>query len=570
MVLKSKNWLILLFTVAACIVGFLKHAQVVLEKGELNEIKSAELALSEEFNAMGHNAEALATLIANTPIVMDEDKLNKDILEPYFEQAWSILKEQYNVKHFQFHSPQSSSVVRLHDPSIFGDDLSDFRHTVVKVNSDKVPVSGIESGVYGLSVRGVAPVFSKYGKHLGSIEIGLAIDKDFIDNFQQKHNVSLNLYNVNESGEVTLFIGSIPAYSEKIEKHNLKKYFQTKNGEFGHGLSKVYDYIGEQVGLAEVRINRAYYQSSLTQSYWLAAISIFIGVWMSIYLYRVEKKQLLNTELIKEKNTKLKRLLDEKEEMFDYLVEEQKMASLGKVVAGVAHELNTPLGVIITSTGAHSNGVNELESNFKSNKLSKKSLEKYLAHCKETSSLIQSNSRRMANIIDNFKMLVSEHSANTDSVVSVDDALNAVINTFKTQLEEQNINLIKDIPSNLYIHVSILEFTNIFSQFISNTLKHGKSVTKIEIIIEQQIDSLVIHYLDDGDGLLKLGENDDIFEPFYTTTRNASSLGLGLSIVYNVITHKLGGKIKLNENSDKGFGFEIHLPVKAQNDKELN
>lgn len=156
------------------------------EKAYSDMLSTAEEQLLNGIDGQSYRALILAESVATTTsIAKDFYEKNREALLADTQDIFKTMKEKYGIRQFQFHTAPAFSFLRVHKPEKFGDDLSGFRQTVVKVNETKEPVYGIEVGVAGLGIRGVAPV-SYYGRPVGSVEFGLSLDEDFFKDFYQR------------------------------------------------------------------------------------------------------------------------------------------------------------------------------------------------------------------------------------------------------------------------------------------------------------------------------------------------------------------------------------------------
>ncbi len=161
------------------------------ESAELEEIFESVLA---KVSAEGRLAQAMSALVAGIPQVQQAFAAgDRETLKDYFADGFSVLKNDYGVRQFQFHTPPATSFLRVHKLEKYGDDLSAFRHTVVETNRTRSPIKGVEVGVAGLGVRGIVPVVNA-GQHVGSVEFGMSFGQAFFDDFSKQHGIDLVLY----------------------------------------------------------------------------------------------------------------------------------------------------------------------------------------------------------------------------------------------------------------------------------------------------------------------------------------------------------------------------------------
>ncbi len=164
------------------------------DKSVQSELRGYVKTLKSAIAAEARRAESMSALVANIPAAQ-EFFAGKDRqgLFDLFRPAFKVLKKDYAVRQFQFHTPPAYSFARIHKPKKFGDDLSSFRKTVVNTNAMKKPTVGTEIGVAGLGVRGMVPVF-KDARHLGSVEFGMSFGQPFFERFRKEYGVEAALY----------------------------------------------------------------------------------------------------------------------------------------------------------------------------------------------------------------------------------------------------------------------------------------------------------------------------------------------------------------------------------------
>jgi len=176
----------------------------LIEEAETRALDAHMKAISNAIASDNRTAEAMSALVANMPLVQQKFAAGeRDFLADLFVPGFKLLKEQYGVEQFQFHTPPATSWLRVHMPQKFGDDLSSFRHTVVNTNKTVKPTRGLEGGVAGLGARGMVPVLHE-GRHLGSVEFGLSFGQPFFDQFKAQNGVDAALHVLGKEGFKTL------------------------------------------------------------------------------------------------------------------------------------------------------------------------------------------------------------------------------------------------------------------------------------------------------------------------------------------------------------------------------
>ena len=252
-------------------------------------------------------------------------------------------------------------------------------------------------------------------------------------------------------------------------------------------------------------------------------------------------------------------------EMKDHLVQQEKMASLGHLIAGVAHEINTPLGSSVTLSSYLKKETELLEERFLNKILSQKDFEDYLQHSRESHRLLMINLNRTVDLIQSFKALTIDKSSQDRLWVDLNQYVKDVVFSLKALSMKNHIQMDIDFSDPIKLYCLPGDFSQVLTQLVQNSISHGfKGDRKGSIKISfRKIpgDSILVHYRDDGEGMS--GEVlKKAFDPFFTTNRGADGgIGLGLYIVFNLISHVFKGTITCTSRIGKGTEFTIRLPV---------
>jgi len=270
-------------------------------------------------------------------------------------------------------------------------------------------------------------------------------------------------------------------------------------------------------------------------------------------------------QLITNQKDQLNETLHELRETQKMLVESEKMASLGNLVAGVAHELNTPVGIGITATSGFLNKVSELEALFNAGELTKSSFEKSLASMKMAGDLIFKNLQRTSELISSFKLVSVDEASERIREFNLKSYLNDILVSLGPQIKSKQIEVKMNCTENILIKSYPGALAQVFTNLIFNSINHAfKDVTNAGISIAALTSGGFVHinYSDNGKGIPE--ENlSKIFDPFFTTDKQEGS-GLGLHIVYNIITQKLKGTISCESKPGDGVVFKIKIPIKLE------
>ena len=269
------------------------------------------------------------------------------------------------------------------------------------------------------------------------------------------------------------------------------------------------------------------------------------------------------TDALKESNQELLSTLEKLHQFQGQLVETEKMASLGDMVAGIAHEVNTPIGLGVTASTLMADRLNEVKEAFENKSLKSSQLKKFLIQGEENIGIIYRNLERAAKLISSFKKVAVDQS-NTDAIeFNVKELLEEVFLTLKAKLNQENVKLTLDCPENLIVQSKPGPINQILINLILNSIIHGfenkpKGVIGISIIYLSN--QLHISYKDDGIGIAE-NIKTKVFEPFTTTKRGSGGSGLGLHLVFNLVTQALNGHISFESNAGEGVTFDITFPV---------
>jgi two-component system, sensor histidine kinase ChiS len=249
----------------------------------------------------------------------------------------------------------------------------------------------------------------------------------------------------------------------------------------------------------------------------------------------------------------------------EQLVEAAKMAELGNLVAGVAHEINTPLGIGVTAASRLDTITKDIVQLYTDRKMKRGDLEKYLKSTEQGSELILKNLTRAAELIQSFKQVAVDQSSERQRTFALKGYLHEILISlrpeFKRTAHQVSIVCDEDIVLSSYPGV----FSQIFTNFIMNSLIHGFSEKNDgQISIKAQTvnenTQLILRYSDNGKGISSSIINN-IFDPFFTTNRQGGGSGLGLHIVYNLVTHKLNGTIQCESIEGEGTTFTLEIPI---------
>ncbi len=277
----------------------------------------------------------------------------------------------------------------------------------------------------------------------------------------------------------------------------------------------------------------------------------------------LEIKVQTRTDALKESNQELLSTLEKLHQFQGQLVETEKMASLGDMVAGIAHEVNTPIGLGVTASSLMSDRLTEIKQAFENKSLKSSQLKKFLNQGEENIGIIYRNLERAAKLISSFKKVAVDQSSIDIRVFNVKELIDEVSITLKGKLTKQHIELVVDCPEHLIIESKPGPINQILMNLILNSLIHGfenKPNGTIDINVIFLSNQVHICYKDDGIGINE-SIKTKVFAPFTTTKRGSGGSGLGLHLVYNIVTQALNGHIDFESSAALGTTFNITFPA---------
>ncbi len=281
-----------------------------------------------------------------------------------------------------------------------------------------------------------------------------------------------------------------------------------------------------------------------------------------------EEIRRVNEELerrVEERTFALQRTLQMVQEAQEHLVQSEKMAALGQLVAGVAHEINTPVGVGVTAATHLQESTLEVRQAFDQGRLTRAEMIRYLALADEGSSILVSNLKRAADLIGSFKQIAVDRASGDERRFLLAEYIQELLLSLRPHLKHTAHKVQVECPPDLAMTGSPGAFSQILTNLVMNSLTHGFDgipAGVITIAAERAVDAIVLRYGDDGVGIPpeNLGR---IFDPFFTTRRGQGGSGLGLHIVYNLVTRTFGGRIQVESIPGSGTRFTLTLPLPA-------
>lgn len=250
------------------------------------------------------------------------------------------------------------------------------------------------------------------------------------------------------------------------------------------------------------------------------------------------------------------------------LVESEKMAALGNLVAGIAHEVNTPLGIALTSVSNCKEELKDIYRDFENDELTEQGFKDFEAICSEGLNLAETSLMRAANLVQDFKRTSADQTSLEIEEIALDEYIPRVCNPLKPMLRKEQVELSIDVTPNLVITTCPGIIAQLLTNLISNAQRHAfgpsvnNDVNRVSVSCSKNAKGIVISVQDNGKGIPE-ALHKKVFEPFYTTARDKGGTGLGLNILYNLVRQKFNGEIDLTSTPGEGTKVTVCIPVEA-------
>ncbi|HXO67501.1 MAG TPA: PAS domain S-box protein [Bradyrhizobium sp.] len=245
------------------------------------------------------------------------------------------------------------------------------------------------------------------------------------------------------------------------------------------------------------------------------------------------------------------------------LIEAEKLAALGRLVAGVAHEVNNPVGISLTVASSLERKTALFTSEVARGSLKRSSLNDFLEASRDASSQLVANLNRAAELIQSFKQVAADRNYSDQRTFDLADLTDQVVMSLRPGLRKHNLTLNVECQPNLTMNSYPGPYgqvlTNLFLNSVAHAFPNGRSGTVDIKVRESGKDNVEILFSDNGIGM-SLDVRRRAFDPFFTTRRDQGGTGLGLHIVYSIVTNRLGGRLDLDSQPGGGTRIQIILP----------
>jgi signal transduction histidine kinase len=250
------------------------------------------------------------------------------------------------------------------------------------------------------------------------------------------------------------------------------------------------------------------------------------------------------------------------------LIDAERLAALGGLVAGVAHEVNNPIGISLTVASSFARRSEIFEAELNSNgQLRRSQLDEFVRSSRDAAQQLVANLHRAGELIQSFKQVAVDRSHAERRQFDLSESTDQIIASLRPVLKKAAIAVTVEVPEGLLIdgypgsYGQIL--TNLFLNAATHAFAGGRSGTISISAKPRGPEDVEIIFADNGAGMTPEVQRQ-AFDPFFTTRRNDGGTGLGLHIVYNLVTQQLGGRMMLDSRLGQGTTFRIMMPKTAK------
>lgn len=313
----------------------------------------------------------------------------------------------------------------------------------------------------------------------------------------------------------------------------------------------------------------AYKRDTQVEAGGIMALFLLVSTAMLYLIGQAEHQRSRAEQAQLQTNRQLQDTIKHLRETQEQLIASEKLAALGSLVKGVAHEINTPLGVGVTAASHLQDEVNALAAQLRHKQITRSQLAGFIDTAQMTNQMVVANLDRAVGLVQSFRQVASDQSDDIRRDFNLYQCLDGVVASLAPRVEQNGDRIELDCPHDLDLDSYPSALIQVLTQLSINALDHGfgsgassRSGGTLSIDCRRRGDRVRITCSDDGAGMAP-EVLSRLFDPFVTTQRGQGYVGLGLHIAYNLVTGTLGGRINCDSQPGKGTRFFIDLPLQA-------
>jgi signal transduction histidine kinase len=299
----------------------------------------------------------------------------------------------------------------------------------------------------------------------------------------------------------------------------------------------------------------------------------FIASHVAVAIARMQADRAIRKakDSLETQNAALAQALAQLQDAQSELVRQEKLASLGQMVAGVAHEINTPLGICVTATSHLVQELKLTKEELAAGEMTEDSLNAFFDVVDQSLRIMTTNTQRAASLVRSFKQVAVDQSSDDIRSFNLGAYLNEVLLSLQPKLKGRPVEVAVDCPKDLTMESFPGAVSQIVTNMVVNSLVHGfEREQRGHITIEARLDGdqVLFEYADDGAGM-DADTLPKLFDPFFTTKRGSGGSGLGGHILYNLVTGALGGTLRAESSPGQGLRYHLRFPRKVARQERI-
>ena len=566
-------------------------ANSVLQNNISETFTKVQYFYEDEINEQKNTQELVNFFMSTNELIINlfsKERENFSVLQPIYE----YLNKHNNITHFYLISPDKKVLYRAHQPERYGDTIE--RTTLNNALANLSTFSGLEFGILGtFTLRSVTPVYLDW-ELVGFIEVGMETahmvertEKQFqIEMFElfdqslvlndtsekllkvtgrKSDQESMDDYVINYNKNIELDDEKLALIKNAIEADDI-----TQNGHIALDIKAVRDAAGKAVGkqifisnIENLIQERDIQLKNITTVY---LITLAIGLIIFSYILSLIDSK-LRSYIAEQHKSKaiIKKNMHALQQAQSTLIEKEKLASLGKVVAGVSHEINTPIGIAVTMGSTIKRNVTNFIASLKAGKLRRSELDMFEEDFNNGVDVLLPSLDKASDLIHSFKQVAVDQTSEARRHFKLLEVVDEIIMTLHHQIKRTNILCDYKIDSEIYLDSFPGPLGQVLTNLFNNAIVHAFDENQSGLIIIEAKTSdshVLITITDNGKGISEESLTK-IFDPFYTTKLGQGGSGLGLNIIYNIVVGIMGGTINVTSKLGEGTSFSLDLPLQA-------